>query len=345
MNMLDNAPASHRIGRIIGIEVRIIYLLYITQGLYLLYSLGRAQTFIHGLTIFLVLMAYPFCIFLHEMGHSLAALKEGLRVGRIYLHPLGGLAMIEGMIPGPFSEIFIALAGPFVSLLLAAFAFVPLLLFSSGSPLGYHGNFVLDLCVGLFFVNIIPALFNLLPIFPLDGGRVAMAISVLVAGPEKAIPAMAKVTKVCLVLLAAAGVLVAVNGNIYQGVMLIGIAVMVYFMGKQELQARMYAAQYTGGGGFNIYSMQQQQVQPWESPEWHPEKGFAKPEEKKQGWFARWQEKRSAEKSRREQEAKEELNRNVDEILAKVKRDGIGSLSPKEKDILNRASAEQRKKS
>ncbi|MBN1257957.1 MAG: M50 family metallopeptidase, partial [Planctomycetes bacterium] len=125
--MLNFLQASHNIGRYFGIEVRITYLLYLVVAFFTLTDLADSGVRGGLLTMvsFLCLIGF---VYLHEMGHSLAAIKEGVGVQAIYLHPLGGLAQLVGIIPGPMGEITIALAGPFVSLLLAAIFFLPMYL-------------------------------------------------------------------------------------------------------------------------------------------------------------------------------------------------------------------------
>ena len=99
------------------------------------------------------------CVLLHELGHSLVALAFGVRVVDITLWPLGGLARMS-QIPESFRiEALIAVAGPSVNFLLAGLGFL------LGLP--EHGLFV--------FGNLVMGLLNLLPAFPLDGGRILRA--------------------------------------------------------------------------------------------------------------------------------------------------------------------------
>lgn len=101
-------------------------------------------------------------VLLHELGHALAARRVGVQTVDITLHPLGGVARLDRAPPTPAAELGVALAGPAVNLALAAPAAA---LWWAGAPLA--GWFAA--------INVGMALFNLLPAWPLDGGRALRA--------------------------------------------------------------------------------------------------------------------------------------------------------------------------
>lgn len=105
-------------------------------------------------------------VLLHELGHALAARRLGIRTHHITLHPLGGLASLEGAPRTPQGELQVALAGPAVNLALAALAG---LAWQAGAPLAGW----------LAAINLGMALFNLVPAYPMDGGRVLRAVLAL----------------------------------------------------------------------------------------------------------------------------------------------------------------------
>lgn len=111
-------------------------------------------------------------ILLHELGHSLLALRYGGHVRSITLMMLGGVSEIDGMPPTAGREAVIAVAGPVVSLALGAASFVLYRVIDGPA----------DVEFGLFYfaqINLAVAVFNLLPAFPMDGGRVLRALLAL----------------------------------------------------------------------------------------------------------------------------------------------------------------------
>lgn len=116
----------------------------------------------------LLLLALESIVLLHELGHSLVAKAYGLQVVDITFWPLGGMARMSRIPEETKIEATIALAGPAVNFALALLA-LPVLLISSGSQFG-------DLVEMFILMNLVLGGFNLLPAFPMDGGRVLRAL-------------------------------------------------------------------------------------------------------------------------------------------------------------------------
>ncbi len=128
------------------------------------------------------------CVTLHELGHALSAKRYGIKTQDITLYPIGGVARLEKMPEKPRQELVVALAGPAVNFIIA------LLL----SPILINTDFVTDesskvLIIGadnflpmLGMLNITLAVFNLIPAFPMDGGRVLRALLAMKLGRVKA---------------------------------------------------------------------------------------------------------------------------------------------------------------
>src|ERR1044071_9790845 len=163
---------SIKVARVAGTEIRIhftflLFLAWIGIGYY---QAGGAAAAIQGILFIVLLFG---CVLLHEFGHVLAARVYGIRTPDITLLPIGGVARLQRMPDEPWQELVIALAGPLVNVVIALtlFVFVGWRGFSiEGAASGA------DLLVQLLAINVILVLFNLLPAFPMDGGRVLRAL-------------------------------------------------------------------------------------------------------------------------------------------------------------------------
>jgi Zn-dependent protease/CBS domain-containing protein len=166
---------SLKLIRIAGIEVRIhvTFLLFLAWIALAHYQLGGRPAAMVGVTFILALFG---CVLLHEFGHAFAARMFGIRTPDITLLPIGGVARLERMPERPGQELVVALAGPAVNVVIAA-----VLIFFLGRHTDIaHLEFLEqprgEMLAKLASVNIWLALFNLIPAFPMDGGRVLRAL-------------------------------------------------------------------------------------------------------------------------------------------------------------------------
>ncbi|HEX5586893.1 MAG TPA: site-2 protease family protein [Acidimicrobiia bacterium] len=178
---MSNAPVQTRaarrhgsfpIGRIAGIEIRVHWSFFILVALFVLASTAPEGLGIASSLVWLVVIFG--CVLLHELAHCLVGRRRGAVVHEIELLPIGGVSKLERLPEEPRDEFAMAIAGPLASVaiagvagLVATLALVPLLPFTM-----YNG----PLLARTFWFNLVIAAFNLLPAFPLDGGRVFRAL-------------------------------------------------------------------------------------------------------------------------------------------------------------------------
>src|SRR5262245_57159503 len=115
------------------------------------------------------------CVLLHELGHALAARRYGIATRKIVLLPFGGVAQLERMPEKPAQELVVALAGPGVNVILATGLAVALRVLGA-KPEQLFALADQGLLEFLLISNVFMLLFNLLPAFPMDGGRVLRSL-------------------------------------------------------------------------------------------------------------------------------------------------------------------------
>ncbi|MBM3309166.1 MAG: hypothetical protein FJY77_02840 [Candidatus Altiarchaeales archaeon] len=199
--------SSFRLFKVLGIsiEVHITFILFL-----LLVLIAGPATFVFFFIIFSIILA-------HELCHSIAAILSGIPVPRIILLPFGGLASIE-LPENPLTELKISLSGPFFNFFLAgiSLALIKLLslhLFGYGQLLdmlveGNTGIFTASYVLSMLaMVNLLLGLFNMLPAFPMDGGRVFRSILALWIDYAKATQIAGRIGQMVFLLLVLAGIL------------------------------------------------------------------------------------------------------------------------------------------
>lgn len=116
------------------------------------------------------------CVVLHELGHSLTARRYGVKVPRILLTPIGGMAQFDRIPKSPSAELLITAAGPAVNFVIAAALFVFVGLPAGWPWRGEYAESWTGLTQVLLSWNLMMGAFNLLPVFPMDGGRIFRAL-------------------------------------------------------------------------------------------------------------------------------------------------------------------------
>lgn len=208
---------SWKIGRVAGIDLFI-------HPTFLLVLLFPGVLSGGPLNLLLVLAVFG-CVLLHELGHAMAAQQFGIRTRDITLYPIGGVARLERMPRAAGAELVIALAGPAVNVVIAGGLWA-LDLVSGGMLLA--GSLLGIMLTQLLAINVILALFNMLPAFPMDGGRVLRALLSGWMSRAKATSIAARLGRVIAVLLGTVGFVYTEN------LMLIPLAIFVYMISRAE---------------------------------------------------------------------------------------------------------------
>jgi Zn-dependent protease len=165
-----------KLGRFAGIDVFVHATFLLLIGWVGYSHWLERQNWNDVLTGILFILALFLCVVLHEYGHALTARRYGIKTRDITLYPIGGVARLERMPEKPIEELWVALMGPAVNVVIAVLLFAYLLVTNGLVPLTdltvSSGSFV----ERLMMVNISLVLFNLIPAFPMDGGRVLRAL-------------------------------------------------------------------------------------------------------------------------------------------------------------------------
>ena len=198
------------LGRVAGITIRVhVTLLLLLAWIAFVYALHGAGAVGSAFGVLLVVCVFAI-IAIHELGHALVARHYGIRTRDIMLLPIGGIASLEHMPERPAQELAVALVGPAINLAIAAALWwVP-------------GVFAHELA----WINLGLAVFNLIPAFPMDGGRALRALLALRLGQERATDLAAACGKIFAVAFGIWG--------LFYNPLLVLIAVVVWFGASQE---------------------------------------------------------------------------------------------------------------
>jgi Zn-dependent protease len=185
--------SSFNIGKVFGIDLKInITFLFLLLWVALSSLLNGASVgnALSEMTFIIILFVL---VVLHELGHALTAKKFGIVTKDILLLPIGGVARLEKMPEDPKQEFLVAIAGPAVNLVIGALLFVGLLVsgfFNQPLSLALVEE---NLWMQLLIANITLVLFNLIPAFPMDGGRMFRSLLALRMDPVKATSIAARI--------------------------------------------------------------------------------------------------------------------------------------------------------
>lgn len=249
---------AFRFTRVAGIDIKIhvtFFLILVLGAIQWGGRFGAAGAFFGVLLMILLFV----CVTLHELGHSLVAQRFGVPVREIVLLPLGGVALMARNPSKPLHELLIAAAGPLVNVLIAGALLAATGATSALDVLNGQGlvagelpapSFQL-LLIWLLAANVSLVLFNLIPAFPLDGGRMLRAVLAMTMSYQRATRIAAVIGQLIAVAL---GVYAFLSGNIVLGL----VALFVFFGAGQENaegQARTVLATRRVGDAYNKHAL------------------------------------------------------------------------------------------
>ncbi|MCX7871944.1 MAG: site-2 protease family protein [Verrucomicrobiae bacterium] len=216
---------SIKIARIAGIDVKlhVTFILFLAWIGFTYYMLGGLVAMFDGLILVSALFG---CVLLHEFGHALAARSFGIRTPDITLLPIGGVARMLRIPDKPHEELIMAVSGPVVNFIIAG-----VLVFVFGSDISWRYIENIDepginIVGKIATVNIMLAMFNLIPAFPMDGGRVLRAMLAMLMDYSQATKIAAWIGQGLAFVFALVG--------LFFNPMLIFIALFVYLGASQE---------------------------------------------------------------------------------------------------------------
>jgi Zn-dependent protease/CBS domain-containing protein len=225
--------SSFKVGRAFGIDVKVHWTFFLLLFFFAFVGYQGTGNLVGAFVTIAVIVALFVCVLLHEFGHSLVAQRLGIDIPDITLLPIGGVARLKTLPERPMDEVKIAVAGPLVNVVLApifygigiALGADPL---DIGSPVGGFGS------VGQFFVylgviNVALVVFNMLPAFPMDGGRVLRGLLASRLGPVQATDISSAVGQFFALAFFLVGIL---SGNFFLAL----IAVFIFFGANGEAQ-------------------------------------------------------------------------------------------------------------
>jgi len=227
----------------IGIYVHATFLLL--PLFVLLSNLGTGQI---GWALYSIMMipAVFGCVVLHELGHALTARKYGIETRDITLYPIGGVARLERLPQRPIEEFWIAVAGPAVNVAIAILLSGLILVAGMSFSISAVDSLANLILIHLLWVNVGLTLFNMLPAFPMDGGRVLRALLATRLGQLRATTIAVQIGVAMAAVFCFLGLFSMVSrieGWLFNP-MLALVGLFVFFAGQQELAAVRYRYAY-----------------------------------------------------------------------------------------------------
>lgn len=350
--MRDHSQWSISLGRWGGVQVRLhlFFLLFAAFTLYLSWQEGQPPRhddylWVGCLSVFVLGLS----ILAHEWGHVWVAQRLGGTVDQIVLWPLGGMVTPERP-HEPQADLMVQIAGPLTNLGLAAMC-VPLLLFDNPSTLAelvnplqptnlIEGSIWMVTWKMVFWVNWLLAIINLFPAFPFDGGRILRAAILWRWGEptrERATYVVSLMAQIGAGLLLLAAWLVRdwnPNPSLPTWFALVLLAIFLFFSAQHERQKPAPAVESDDQPFGYDFSQGYTSL----------ERSYEDTPHEEAGPITRWLEERREARQKRQLEIEGEEDRRMDELLARISVQGMQSLTPEERLLLERVSARYRQR-
>lgn len=226
---------SLKIGSVAGIGIYLHWTFFLLIAAIFAFYYVQSQNVVAALSGMGLILGVFVCVVLHELGHALTARRFGVGTRSITLYPIGGLARLERIPSEPMKEFWIAVGGPAVNIAIAVGLGAALLVTGGTFAPGVLEAPGQHMITSLFWINVALAGFNLLPAFPMDGGRVLRALLALRGDYAQATQTAANVGQ-------AMAILFGLFGLISFNPILLFIALFVYVGAQQEAQQATYRA-------------------------------------------------------------------------------------------------------
>ena len=262
--MRDDSRASFRLASVFGIPIRVHFTFVLVILAVAIYAAALGQSVSLALLMLFLLF---FSLILHELGHALAAKFLGVKTREIILYPIGGRARLAGS-PSGALELCIAAAGPLVNLLAALAVLIASTLLGVSVSLSVPEPSLEYALASLFWSNSALFALNLLPAFPMDGGRILRGLMTLFVPEESATRLAALIGQSLAIMVGLLALLLPSETLGSTNVILLLFALLVFFGAGQESAVIRTASVMRGRTASEAAMTRFERLAPQDSLEW-----------------------------------------------------------------------------
>jgi Zn-dependent protease len=235
---------SFVVGIFWGIPIKIHWTFSLLFGLLMIYGwfTGTETSTLLAVALFIIVLFV--CVILHEFGHALTARRFGVETIDIIISPIGGIARLKKLPEKPMHELIVAIAGPIVNLSIAIILFIVAVIAYSHIPLPTIDNSIkfisspFGFLALLIWLNIVLFVFNLIPAFPMDGGRILRALLSMKYGKVKGTYIASYIGRIIAIIFIGLG--------LFTNISLVLIGAFVFFMARSENEQIIIKSKLSG---------------------------------------------------------------------------------------------------